>query len=477
MSIRAHGDMTVAHARREALAEDIAELTGLGVRTVRNRLDAIHGKTRLRVAFAEWPPPSIALARITTAAAQQMDIIEEIAAVTDLNPRQVRGRMNRVHGKTLVGTLFSAEWSNIADGDLTAGDDDDEEEDDGDEEEDDDVDDLEQLTVADARRHRLAGAIADRTGVGVRSVRARLAQAHGNALVSTVFAEEWNGGDEEDEEEDEDEQDGVTGRRPVGRSRPGGIQRNQVVNERYRLLKKLGEGGFGEAFEARDEQFPERGVVVLKFAAFDTLANEFKMATKLRHDNICQYFDIGFDGKRNRRFLVIEHGGRSLERLIRDDGALDKRDAIAIVRQAAAALDYAHSKGVIHHDVSPGNILIDEHGHVRVTDFGISVAATMRTVAGGNRTMVAQTMLGRHPCYAAPEMTSGAPVGRRADQYSLALVLCSLLEGEVSKKPYKMRDFQRLSAKQNAGVRRALSARADDRFPSCVAFLDAIAGG
>jgi len=472
MSIRAHGDMTVAHARREDLAEDIAELTGLGVRTVRNRLDAIHGKTRLRVAFTEWPPPSIALARITTAAAQQMDIIEEIAAVTDLNPRQVRGRMNRVHGKTLVGTAFSAEWSNIADGDLTAGD---AEEEDA-EEEDGDVDDLEQLTVADARRHRLAGAIADRTGVGVRSVRARLAQAHGNALVSTVFAEEWNSGDEEDEEEDEDEQDGVTGTRPAGRSRVGVIQRNQVVNERYRLLKKLGEGGFGEAFEARDEQFPERGVVVLKFAAFDTLANEFKMATKLRHDNICQYFDIGFDGKRNRRFLVIEHGGRSLERLIRDDGGLDKRDAIAIVRQAAAALDYAHTKGVIHHDVSPGNILIDEDRHVRVTDFGISVAATMRTVAGGNRTMVAQTMLGRHPCYAAPEMTSGAPVRGRADQYSLALVLCSLLEGEVFKKPYRVHDSQRLTAKQNAAVRRALSARADDRFPSCVAFLDALAG-
>ena len=92
MASRVYGNMTVAHARREELAADIAALVGIGVRAVRNRLEETHGKTRLRVAFeAEWPPPRVELARLTTSAALELDLVSEIAAVVDLTPRQVRG--------------------------------------------------------------------------------------------------------------------------------------------------------------------------------------------------------------------------------------------------------------------------------------------------------------------------------------------------------------------------------------------------
>lgn len=477
MASRVHGNMTVAHARREDLAADISALVGVGVRAVRNRLEETHGKTRLRIAFeAEWPPPRVELARLTASAALELDLASDIAAVVDLTPRQVRGRLNRVgHGKTLVGTVFADEWPR-EDEDVDDGEDDEEDVDDEDDDEAEDVEDLAAASVADARRLDLAGAIADRTGLGVRKVRARLRAAHGNALVGKLFAEEWDAGEEEGDEEDVDDgaRTRVTGTRVVGAGKGRALAGESLVSGRFRLLRSLGKGGQGEAFEARDEQLPERGVVVIKFASFDTTAREFTVAMRFRHEHICQYFDTAFDDERNRGYLVIEHGGQSLEQFISEQGALAKDRAIAIVAQAAAALDYAHSKGVIHHDVSPGNILIDDQDHVRVTDFGISVAGTMRTVVGGNHTMVAKTSLGRHPFYAAPEMSTGEPVRGRADQYSLGLVLCSLLEGEVFTKPYRLRDFQRLTARQNAAVHRALSRKADDRFPSCVAFAKAL---
>ena len=89
---------------------------------------------------------------------------------------------------------------------------------------------------------------------------------------------------------------------------------------------------------------------------------------------------------------------------------------------------------------------------------------------------MAGTSIGNHPCYAAPEMMTDEPVRGRADQYSLALVACTLLEGKVFSKPYRPRDFQRLSSRQNAALRRALSRNADDRFPSCQAFTNALQG-
>lgn len=478
MASRVYGNMTVAHARREDLAADIAALVGVGVRAVRNRLEETHGKTRLRIAFeAEWPAPRVELARLTTSAALELDLVSEIAAVVDLTPRQVRGRLGRVdHGKTLVGTVFADEWPGDGDVDDTDDEDDevDESEENGTEADDEDVEDLEATSVADARRLDLAGAIADRTGMGVRKVRVRLRAAHGNALVGNLFAEEWEAGDEEDD--GNDARTRVTGTRVVGAGKQRALAGESLVSGRFRLLRSLGKGGQGEAFEARDEQLPERGVVVIKFASFDTAAREFTVAMRFRHEHICQYFDTAFDAERNRRYLVIEHGGQSLEQFINEHGALAKSAAIPIITQAAAALDYAHSKNVIHHDVSPGNVLIDDHGHVRVTDFGIAVAGTMRTVVGGNHTMVAKTSLGRHPFYAAPEMSTGEPVRGRADQYSLGLVLCSLLEGENFTKAYRLRDFQRLTARQNTALRRALSRKADDRFPSCVAFANALEG-
>jgi hypothetical protein len=474
MSVRIHGGMTVAHAKRGELASEIAQVTGLGIRAVRNQLERVHGKTHLRAAFEDsWPARHVELAAITAAAALDMDLADDIADVTDLTPRQVRGRLNRVdHGKTLVGTVFAAEWP--TEDDFEDEPDDEDDVDDEDEEGDIAVDDLETISVADARRMDLAGAIADRTGLGLRKVRARLRETHGNAIVGKLFAAEWGAGGED--ETDSDAGARVTGTRAVGAGRHRSLAAEGLVGGRFRLLQSLGKGGQGEAFEARDEQFPERGLVVIKFASFDTAAREFKMAMLFRHENICQYIDIAFDEARNQRYLVIEHGGRSLEQLMSEQGALARDDALPIVSQAAEALDYAHSKGVIHHDVSPGNVLIDDEGHVRVTDFGIAVEGTIRTVAGGNHTMVAKTSLGRHPWYAAPEMSTSEPVRKRADQYSLGLVLCSLLEGEVFTKPYRLRDFRRLNARQNAALRRALSRKADDRFPSCVAFAHALEG-
>lgn len=478
MSVRVHGGMTVAYIKREELEEDVALVTGRGPRAVRNQLDRVHGATHLRAAFDEWPPIKEELGALTAAAALGMDVIEDIAGLTDLTPRQVRMRLNRVdHGKTLVRNVFAGEWQDARD---------DRDDSDSDDDDDDvgegpvDAGALRLMNVAEARRRHLEGAIADRSGVGLRRVRARLAEAHGNVLVGNLFGDAWSEDEDGADQEGDGEPEDDVGRRTdatrtrVARQQDGARRTQEVVGGRYRLVKLLGRGGQGEAFEATDLQLPQRGRVVIKFASFDTAVREFTIAMKFRHDNICQYFDVAKDSGRNQQYLVIEHGGSSLSRVIERGGALTKAKAFEIIRQAAEALDYAHEKKVIHHDISPGNILIDDDGRVRVTDFGISVTGTMRTVAGGGHTMIAPTLIGRHPWYAAPEMNSRSPVRARADQFSLALVLCSLLEGEVFASPYHIRDFQRLSPRQNGAVRRALRKDAEDRFASCGAFARAL---
>ena len=367
MSIRVHGGMTVAHAKREDLADEIASVTGQTVRAVSRTLDATHGKTHLRAAFDDvWPARSVEFSKLTAAAATAMGLEEDIAAILDLTPRQVRGRLNRVgHGKTLVGTIFAADWpvaeeSSIEEEEVSEGEDAAEDEA--------QAPDLGSMNVARARRLDLSGAIADRTGLGLRRVRALLRGAHGNVQLANLFGDDWGDGNDTAIETHVDRT--VLVGAGGGRTQPP----MGLVGDRYRLIRSLGKGGQGEAFEASDQELPERGLVVIKFASFDTAAREFTIAQRFKHENICQYFDTAFDKPRNHRYLVIEHGGRSLSEVVAERGAFAADEVFGIVAQAALALDYAHTKSVIHHDVSPGNILMDDEGVVRVTDFGISVA-------------------------------------------------------------------------------------------------------
>ena len=208
------------------------------------------------------------------------------------------------------------------------------------------------------------------------------------------------------------------------------------------------------------------------------LRKEIAIAFDLTHQHICAYRDIGEDPEFGV-YLIQSYGGPSLDKLIEEYGVFDLATALEITSCVASALDYAHRRNVMHQDVKPSNILIDGDDaarEVRLTDFGISIRGRVTQRTDGKGTIIATSIIGLSPGYAAPEQYMGVP-RRASDQYSLGLVLCSLLEGEVFKQRYQPRSFSRLSAAQNRALAKALAFDPDRRFDSCGEFVRVMGGG
>jgi len=203
------------------------------------------------------------------------------------------------------------------------------------------------------------------------------------------------------------------------------------------------------------------------------LQSEVAIAHDLNHQNICAYKDDGFDKDLQRYFAIMVNAGRSLEQLIAGGVAHSIAEAIDILGQVAAALDYAHRRGVIHHDVKPANILVREdqgRREVRLGDWGISRKGRGTQRADGSPTVIA-TALGYSPGYRAPEQWRGE-ARAASDQYALALVLCSIIEGRVFSEYYKFSNLAEFSHDQNDVVRRALSHEPEERFRTCGLFVE-----
>ena len=141
-----------------------------------------------------------------------------------------------------------------------------------------------------------------------------------------------------------------------------------LLDGRYQLIRKIGKGGFGIAWEAIDRKSRGGEKVVVKLAhgpdEGESVLREMDRATRLSHPNICRCFSAG--RTKEQYFLVSEHGGESVEHRIGDVGAIPIASAISIAEQAAQGLDYAHEHKVLHLDVNPGNILVDAGGRARV---------------------------------------------------------------------------------------------------------------
>src|SRR6185503_13699469 len=165
----------------------------------------------------------------------------------------------------------------------------------------------------------------------------------------------------------------------------GGFSPGTILTGRYRIVGMLGRGGMGEVYRADDLKLGQ--AVALKFLprvlAADPVRRErffaeVRITRQLAHPNICRVYDITeFDGQ---HFLSMEYiDGEDLASLIKRIGFLSNEKALDIARQLAAGLAAAHDRGVLHRDLKPANIMIDGHGRVRITDFGLAIAATDET--------------------------------------------------------------------------------------------------
>ena len=198
----------------------------------------------------------------------------------------------------------------------------------------------------------------------------------------------------------------------------------------YRVEELIGRGGMGEVYRAHDSRL-ERNVALKILApryvdddAFrERLLRESRLAASLDHPNVVPVYDAGAaDAGFYLAMRYVE--GADLRAVLRREGALPAPRALEVVSQVAAALDAAHAKGLVHRDVKPSNVLIDERGHCYLADFGLTQSVSDRGhVTDGS-------LLGTLD-YVAPEQIRGDVVDGRADVYALGCMLFECLTGEV----------------------------------------------
>lgn len=253
---------------------------------------------------------------------------------------------------------------------------------------------------------------------------------------------------------------------------------------RYEVLGLLGSGGMGYVYKVRDAALdevvalkalrPERGRVPGLLARFRA---EVKLARRVVHPNVVRIYDLG--EQEGQTFLTMEYvPGRSLRRVLAEDGPLSPEAALHLARQAVSGVAEAHRAGVLHCDLKPDNLLVAPEGRVVVADFGVA-----RALGPGEGLPLGT------PAYAAPEQLLGGELDRRADLYGLGAVLYEALTGLRARQgEFDPRDLAGLLALQpdpgplmRCGalatvVLRCLAPTPEARFPSAEALLAALDG-
>jgi len=207
---------------------------------------------------------------------------------------------------------------------------------------------------------------------------------------------------------------------------------NDLIAGRYRLVRLIGRGGMGVVWEARDERL-ERPVALKQLRTEARLSGpdaelakqramrEARITARLHHPNAVSVFD------------VVEHEGQPclvmqlvpsipLTQVLRELKVLEPNEAARVGAQVAAALAAAHTAGIVHRDVKPGNILIGDDGVARISDFGISRAL-------GDSTLTTTGMVSGTPAYLAPEVARGSESNFASDVFSLGATLYTMVEG------------------------------------------------
>ena len=236
---------------------------------------------------------------------------------------------------------------------------------------------------------------------------------------------------------------------------------------RYRILELLGVGGMGMVYKAEDEQLglPVAVKVLRPDLALDArrlerFKQELVLARQVSHPNVVRIHDLGSDGE--IVFLTMDFvAGRPLNELLADEGRLAPERAADIARQVAAGLAVAHDAGVVHRDLKPGNILVDDSGRAAISDFGVA-----RSLAGPGPTLPG-AVVGTLD-YLSPEQARGGEVDGRTDLYALGIVLHEMLTGEL---PFSGGSAAEVLAQRLTGATRDLRAAGVEVPPRLAAIV------
>jgi serine/threonine-protein kinase len=203
-----------------------------------------------------------------------------------------------------------------------------------------------------------------------------------------------------------------------------------VLADRYELGPVLGQGGMARVHQGLDRQLGRQVAIKVLAPPFDRdrdfverFRREARAAAGLSHPNVVAVFDSGSDD--GTHFIVTELvEGETLADRLRRDGPMPPADSVAVAADIARALAAAHTRGLIHRDIKPGNVMLLPDGRVKVVDFGIARAA-------GSDTLTNTGVVLGSTAYLSPEQAGGQPVDERADLYSLGCVLYEMLTGHV----------------------------------------------
>lgn len=263
----------------------------------------------------------------------------------------------------------------------------------------------------------------------------------------------------------------------------------RTLDDRYLIRSHVGSGGMSRVFLAEDlvmhrevaikmlrEEFTKDEAAVVRFA------HEAKAVSMLSHPNVVSVFDVAMASK--DKYIVLEYAvGITLKEYLREKGPLSAAEAIHIAVQILMGLEHAHSKGIIHRDIKPQNIIIAPDGSIKVTDFGIAKLPGSDTI-----TMADKAIGSVH--YISPEQASGKTVDYRSDLYSLGIILyemiCNRLPFEadtavavackqISESPIPPSAFMKAVPRGLEQVlMKAMSKRPDDRFENAAQMLSCL---
>lgn len=222
------------------------------------------------------------------------------------------------------------------------------------------------------------------------------------------------------------------------------IVKGQKINDRYQILRMIGEGGMANVYLAHDVILDrDVAVKVLRgdLSGDEKFVRRFQReaisASSLSHPNIVEMYDVGEDN--GSYFIVMEYvDGKTLKNLIKRRGSLTLSEVVDIMLQLSSAIACAHDSYIIHRDIKPQNVLILDDGTVKITDFGIAMAL------GSNELTQTNSVMGSVH-YLPPEQANGSGATIKSDIYSLGILMFELLTGKI---PFKGDNAVEIAIKQ-----------------------------